>query len=332
MKFMCQQVAEEHKLILNSQKKIWPAFIPPLENEIFSSWFIRLCQSHDIKSHSFAKFYFDNSNIWNRDIDLYFSENLITEITRNTPLDVQDVKQMFLTSYKDIVYNSTSTGLINTLGIFHRKRKNFGMLFCPGCLSEENKYYKKNWRLASSTVCTKCKLNLQDSCPHCNFPICFHRLETGYKNSILKFSLDTCFNCKRSICQKFNPATSDNLLYQNYIDTTISQGFNDKAKYSFTYFQILYLFQTRIYTKSKVWSRIKNAIEKEFSYRINNEFLFSDSSNLDQRRESLYISYFLLDSWPNRFIDFYIKYDLNFSEFTKDKDLPFWFTNILKEN
>lgn len=329
---MSQQAIENNKLILNSRQKIWPAYIPPFENEIFSSWFMRLCKSHDIKSHSFAKFYFENDAIWNRDIDLYPSENLISQIGNYTPLKIDNVRQMFLQSYKDIVYNLTTSGSINTLGIFHRKRKKFGMLFCPGCLSEENKYYRKNWRLVTSVACTKCNLILQDRCPNCQFPICFHRLETGYKSSILNFSLDICFNCKKSICQKFISATSESLLYQKYIDKTILKGFNDKTSYSFTYFQILYLFQTRLYTQSKAWSRIKNAIENEFALTGKSTNFFTDFSNLSQRRESLFISYYLLEFWPDRFIDFYIKYDLNSSEFTKDKNLPFWFTNILKQN
>lgn len=329
---MYLQAIEKDKLTLSSPNNIWPAYIPPFENEIFSSWFMRLCKSHDIKSHSFAKFYFENESIWNRDIDLYPSENLLSQIVNYTPMTIDNVREMFLQSYKDIVYNITSTGSINTLGIFHRKRKKFGMLFCPGCLSEENKYYRKNWRLVTSIVCTKCNLYLQDRCPNCQFPVCFHRLETGYKSSILNFSLDICFNCKKSICQKFTSATNESLLYQNYIDKTISIGFNDKTAYSFTYFQILYLFQTRMYTQSKSWSRIKNAIENEFSLNSQTKFFFSDFNNLNQRKESLYISYYLLEFWPTRFIDFYIKYGLNYSEFTKDKHLPFWFTDVLKQN
>lgn len=329
---MYRQAIESDKLTLNSKKKIWPAYIPPFEDEIFSSWFMRLCHAHEIKSHSFAKFYFENDAIWNRDIDLYPSTNLISGIINNTPMTINEVGNMFLYSYKDVVYNSAPSGSISNLGIFHRKRKNFGMLFCPGCLCEENKYFRKNWRLISSIACTKCSLYLQDRCPNCQFPICFHRLETGYKSSILRFPLDTCFNCKKSICQKFTSASIESLSYQTYIDETISMGFNDKTSYSFTYFQILYMFQTRMYTQSKSWSRIKNAIESEFTSISKSTIFFSDFNNLMQRRQSLLISYYLLDSWPKRFIDFYIKYGLNCSEFTKDKNLPFWFTDVLKQN
>ena len=329
---MFQKVSEEEGHLLNNKNRIWSGYIHPFENEIFSSWLMRLCQSHDIKSHSFAKFYFENIHIWNRDIDLHYPESLIFNIQENSPLNFQKIKDLFLTSYNEVIYNSNPAGFINTLGIFHRKRKNFGMLFCPGCLSEENKFYRKNWRLFSSVVCTKCGLNLQDRCPNCESPVCFHRLETGNKFSILKDSLDICYNCKKSICQIFIPASSENLNYQKYVEATILNGYNDKAEYSFSYFQVLHLFQTRIYTKSIAWMRVKYAIEREFSHKLNNKTWFSNFNDLDQRRESLYITYYLLESWPNRFIDFYNKYNLNYSEFSKDKNLPFWFTDVLKKN
>lgn len=331
MNFLFLLASEEDMHILNKQK-IWPAYIPPFEDEIFSSWFMRICQSHEIKSHSFSKFYFNNYNIWNRDIDLYGSNDLIYEIEKNTPLSFQDIKNTFLHSYEDIIYNCNPTGLINTLGIVHRKRKNFGMLFCPGCLSKENKFYRKSWRLTTSIVCTSCCINLEDRCPYCKNPICFHRLETGYKKSILIDSLDTCFFCKKSICENFTPAEPIFLTYQGYINNTISQSYNDKTQYSFTYFQILSLFLTRIYTNSKSWSRIKKAIETEFCNFIPANLTFNNINSLEQRRISLYISYLLLESWPDKFIDFYVRYNLNVSEFTKDKNLPFWFTDILKKN
>lgn len=331
MEYLFHQASEENRLILSKQK-IWPAYIPPFEDEIFSSWLMRICQSHEIKSHSFSKFYFNNYNIWNRDIDMYGSDDLIHEIENNTPLSFQDIKNTFLHSYEDVLYNSNPIGLINRLGIIHRKRKKFSMLFCPGCLSKDNKFYKKSWRLTTSIACTSCGLNLEDRCPNCKYPICFHRLETGYKKSILLHSLDTCFHCKNSICQKFTPAEPIFLNYQRYIDNTISKCYNDKTQYSFTYFQIIALFMTRIYTNSKSWNRIKKAIESEFSNFLPYNLAFNNINCLEQRRFSLYISYLLLESWPDRFIDFYIRYDLNISEFTKDKNLPFWFTDILKKN
>jgi hypothetical protein len=314
--------------------EIWPGYITPQANEIFTSWYFRLCNEHFIKTHSFSKFYLNNTAIWNRDIDQYCPNIIKEKIENCTILDSNQIKNLFLDSYNGYLFNTEfSTKAINDLGIYHRKRKRYGLMYCPGCLQEEIKYYKKNWRLASSIVCTKCNLYLLDCCPNCGNPICFHRLENGYKNSLSIDSMDTCSYCKKKLCEvSYKLADSKYIEYQNYIDRTLLAGHNDKVQYSFLYFDVLHILQNKLFTKSLKWNKIKLSMENQFSIRFNINNI-DEKYSVSQRKDSFLVCYLLLQEWPNNFIAFIKKYNLNYSDFSKDtRGLPHWFTNIIKEN
>lgn len=319
------------------KKELWPGFIMPKENELFSSWFIRLCYEHRIKSYTFSKLYFEGQPIWNRDIDRLFPQYLVNAILEHTILNYNQVKEMFLISYKDLVFNdadlsSFTMGILN-LGVYHRKRKQFGLLCCPSCLVKENPYYKKEWRLAFSLGCTKCKCYLIDRCPNCLNPIAFHRLETGYKEQLLNYPLYTCSFCKfdlrKSIKTYLSFSTIDN--YQKYIDKTLGRGYNDITQYSFTYFSVLLFLSNQLLTSSKKWDRIKVVIEDYFNTRFTNNNK-EQYHSLDKRRDSLLISYKILKNWPKQFNKIFKDTNVRYSDFSKEfSKMPFWLEKTLKD-
>lgn len=314
--------------------EIWPGFIAPQKNEIFTSWYFRLCTEHLIKTHSFSKFYLNNTNIWNRDIDQYCPEIIKEKIKQHTILGTNQINDLFLDSYNGYLFNTEySTRAINDLGLYHRKRMRYGLTYCPGCLDEKIKYYKKQWRLASSIICTECNLFLLDRCPHCNNPICFHRLENGYKNSLAINSMDTCSYCMKKLTEvSFKLADPKYIEYQKYIDRTLSEGYNDKTQYSFQYFDVLHVLQNKLFTKSLKWNKIKISAEKKFSINFTLENI-NQKYDVVKRKDSFLISYLLMQEWPNDFIVFIKENNINYSDFSKDSyNLPYWLKKAFIEN
>jgi len=320
---------------MNFDKQIWPGYISPENDELFSSWFIRLCNEHRIKSHSFSKIYFNNAPIWNRDVDLYCPELIKEKIKAYTFLSNIQIENLFLNSYQDLLFNENRDKLftINSLGILHRKLKLNGLRYCPGCIDGEKIYFRKNWRLSTSLACSKCNLMLLDSCPICKSPISFHRLETGYKSSLLEYPLNKCWVCKNNLYSDHSKVPANALLtqYQTYIDNSLINGYNDKTQYSFQYFYMLIALQKKILSKSTGWSRIKNASRIEYDYILCNvDFNHKDLSLL---RNSLLVSYLILQKSPKNFKSFCSNYNLRYSDFTKDLDkVPFWFINFFRDS
>lgn len=315
--------------------KIWPGYINPEKDELFSSWFIRLCLEHRIKSHSFSNFYFGGQTIWNRDIDKMFPDSIVDNILKHTCLCYDDVKKLFIEAFKDIVFNDESPaytlGILN-LGINHRKRKQNGLLCCPSCLSNDIVYFKKKWRLFFSLVCSDCKCLLIDSCPKCNEPIAFHRLENGNKKDILKMPLNVCWNCFYDLRKSIKKVPKNSLLleYQRYIDDTIEKGYNDLTQYSFLYFSVLNLLATRLFTSTEKLNRVKRVVENYFNYSIKSERK-SMFHNLEDRKIALIHSYLILKNWPYNFRQIFSNTNVRYSDFKRDVSvIPFWFEKELK--
>lgn len=58
--------------IKSLNKKIFPYYLPPEENDLFSSWLCKLAINHYVKPQRFIQIYSGRDlPIMNRDIDLY---------------------------------------------------------------------------------------------------------------------------------------------------------------------------------------------------------------------------------------------------------------------
>lgn len=309
---------------------MWPGYQPPMRDELLSSWIFRNSIEHKIKPFSFTKFYLKTSSFWTRDVDKFITKEVFTLLQHQTPLLKGEIKAMQLGSYQDIIYNgelltSYSQGISN-LGIYHRKRRQNGLLVCPRCLSEEP-YFKKKWRLLTSVGCLNCKTYYIDSCPNCNSPIIFQRLAIGDKSLYKEYPLYVCWKCHydlRRFKQVKLPAKV--IKYQEYIDDTIERKYNQHVDYSFLYFDVLHLFLKRVQSSSNLWIRIRDAFVKEF--KLKNQELYKRSlfPSYQLRSEILPLIYKLLEDWPHYFISFCKKYSIRYSDFSRgDTQLPYWF-------
>ncbi|MGG5209229.1 TniQ family protein [Chryseobacterium sp. MIQD13] len=319
--------------ISSLDKNIWAHYIPPYPDELFSSWFFRLSQAHHVKSHSFGRYYFKNQQFWNRDVDNMPSQYLKDIIFNNTPLNYSSISQLFLTSYESFLFESHNpfgrTMGILPLGIMHRKRKNNGLLFCPLCL-KKHPYYRKSWRIFVSYICCKCRVLLRDSCPVCNEPIAFHRLEQGDKNKIQTHSLNHCSFCLYDLSSEYKMASSLQLDYQQKINTILHQGFTENYSYSFAYFKLLSSVAGLLSRRHTIWGRLRYACENEFGYLPENSESI-DLWNIDNRRIIFEMAFKVVDN-PDILLFLIKEYNLRLSEFNKDHSLPFFFENIFKSN
>lgn len=323
--------------ILTINNKIIPGYIPPEKEELLSSWIFRLSQTHKIKPFSFTKFYFNESIFWNRDVDKFIYKKVINKLCQITPLSEKEILNLHLISYQDIVFNTplnvSYTQGITNLGIYHRKRKNNGLLACPKCLDKKG-YYKKSWRLLTSLICIECNCLLIDHCPDCGSPIIFQRLEIGEKNTYKELPIYLCWKCNFDLRSNFKTVQENALIhnYQKQINSCITNGYTTLGMYSFLYIQILLNILGKSKTNSITWTRIRNAFMTEFNLVDDDFYSTSLDTSIEFRRKILPIIFILLEDVQEKFIPFCEKYFLRYSDFAKDKEqLPFWFYRIFKE-
>ncbi len=328
-----------HKL----KKEIFPLYLKPEEEELFSSWICRLSNNHEVKTNTLIGNYFGRDfQLWNRDIDVFAPNSIGVYLERHTPLDRDAIDRMFLKSLEGYAFegytNTSSISNILPVGIVHRVRKKFGQQCCTRCLAKPIPYYKVRWRLVTSVICSECEHILIDRCFNCNSPIVFFRInmKTRTNTSTMDFRpLHYCSFCNADL-REYSPTrkpTTEELAYQKFIDSTIENGFNSITQYSFTYINMLLHLASRLRSGSKI-NRIRDVtvglglIPTPAQTRIPEIRFWS----IEDRLTMLPLVYRIMEDYPNTLHKLLQKGNVKKSYIKKENsDLPFWFETLLHD-
>src|SRR5471030_3007508 len=184
-----------------STTTLLPVRIPPLPEELFSSWIVRLAHELGQKVQSFCHLIFGNNHqVWNRDIDRLAPTWLMDGLSCRTGISRSTIENTTLRAYEGVFYPSFKSAgnlcWMLALKMYHRKRNGFGLQFCPQCLSEDIvPYYRKYWRVALNTVCHRHQISLLDRCPCCNHAVVVHRLDMNGQPLSDSIAHSSCFFC-----------------------------------------------------------------------------------------------------------------------------------------
>jgi len=197
---------------------LWPVHFKPLPDELLSCWLVRLAHGHGMKVQTFCNQVFGNQlQVWNRDIDRLAPSWLVDEISRRTGTPAEITWNTTLRFYEGLLYRkfrmSGSEQWILSLKMYHRKRMGHGLQFCPACLAEDTiPYFRKRWRVAFNTICTRHKNMLFDRCPECGVAIAVHRLDVGKPDILDIRQMSYCYVCgfDLRVAPKVMPISYDN--------------------------------------------------------------------------------------------------------------------------
>lgn len=320
-------------MVLIKSKRIWPLYIPPQNDELFSSWVCRLAYEHQVKVYTFLKIYFaDNINYLARNVDLIKPSEVLNTLLNHTPLNAYEIDNLFLTTYEGHVfekntYNTYTQGII-PLGISNQKRKNFGTLYCPKCLSKKFPYFKKKWRLTTSITCVECKTRLKDRCDKCKRPIAYHlnNLSGNISDILYPQSLRFC-QCGHdlSIISIYDmPPTEIEIEYQNFMDKTINNGYNHITQYSF-----LFLEGFNLLVKKYLHNCKNNRLRESLTKKLKRKNLPSGKKDLglwslEERRLAILDIYTLFKDYPHSLNVFLIENKIYKSYIRNNNNYPFW--------
>jgi hypothetical protein len=162
---------------LNNQKfRVRPK---PQEDELLSSWLVRVARAHLTHTTSFTNMHFKEYRtniIWQRDLDIWCPDELIERISFKSGYSQDIIFNMTLKSLEGIVADKitgkSNTENIRALGNYCHIKTKGGLMFCSECLGEDNvPYFRKIWRLKEHTICKKHNIELLDRCPNCSTPL-----------------------------------------------------------------------------------------------------------------------------------------------------------------
>lgn len=315
------------------QLTILPIMTYPYKDELFSSWLFRLASSNISKAHTFTRFHLPGYNIWNRDIDRLAQDSMIERLSTLTEIPFEKIFNLTLRSYEtnlfEVANKQTKQKWVLALGVYHRTWKNNGLQFCPSCLSNDNQpYFRKAWRLATSVVCTRCQLLLHDCCPNCNTPVTFFRTDIGFKIDIAPMAIVICPNCdfdlRNSPCY---PPMIGTLGFQHKINRTLKVN-AWHGKPAFEYFNVLYQVLKILRSNSKCYKDFKGIIMNSEGMRISDLPVGKELETMStiEREHLIRIGSWILEEWPARFIELCKEAKLGTSAVVRDSTtLPSWF-------
>lgn len=156
--------------------RLWPAHPKPLQDELLTSWFVRVAQANGIKLQTLSWMLFGyGRSPWHLDIDRRPPPWFQDVVRARTGVSQEEIRRATLDIYRQRLYpKPRSSGMLRwVLPILSAgaSRHGFGVQFCPECLSlDADPYYRKPWRLALFTYCPVHGCLLYDACPACGDP------------------------------------------------------------------------------------------------------------------------------------------------------------------
>lgn len=320
-----------------------PFHARPFEDELFSSWLVRLSLGNMCKPHTLSSLLLDNTEVWTRDIDRSASSALLMSVAQIS----QEFNDIDFTAHTLQFYNrcfdggvsrnATNIGIL-PLGIYHRLRTLGGLQYCPRCLAQDSDpYYRRHWRLTVHFMCETHQCYLMSTCSMCKRPLMPHRLDFSEEPS-----LGTCANCSHYLPDTtILPTSAIGKGIQSILSKMIVSGYINVAKQKIDcllflqgYFQLMKLL-LHWSKEPAICSRLEALLEIDL--KVVRDFQ-SDFKHLEYvicpivRMRLAEAVFVLIDNWPSRFVDIMADINMLSSTLRKSrKSLPFWIDSVINE-
>jgi TniQ len=324
--------------------KLWPFHLKPKDDELLSSWLVRLSRANSVKVHTLCSSAWPDKSVWNRDIDKSADDEIIKILAEKTGTSYDRAFQTTLRAYEGFVYEkhnpSGNTPWIMPVGVYHRTRRRYGLQYCPECLSEDKEpYFRRRWRLAFITICEKHCTLLRDRCPKCGAPVSYHRVR------IDAASVTLCSKCGFDLRQA-KPMIVDcfgQLYLQHKLLKAVKDGYvllpGRIPVYSHLYFAVLHQVLKLLVTREKA-HKLCRQVRKYVSIGMPQQFLgrhrgfhYIEVLDVRNRYKLLTMASWLLDDWPYRFVTLCKKIPLLSFDLLKDmRNVPYWYWHVVFEN
>ena len=308
----------------------------PFEDESLSSWFCRMAVKNLCTPIAFLNLYLgDYKPVFQGDLD-WGREDFIRALSEKTGIEEEKVYSLSLRSYEGFLFEEQKKycsykPFINQTNFRAGRNRGVAVRFCPYCLREQE-YFRKKWRLAFSTACTKHRVFLLDRCPECGEPLTIQKWRDDKEN----FHCWKCgFDFKKAEAEKV-PEESKGIDALKRLYEILDRGyfeFEGKVYYSIAFFQVLEHFAKIVYTwKKRNWKLLETESEI-LSVRLSNNT--KGRIYLKAPLKEQYLLFTVLNdilSSKKNISSFIRKHSLKSSKLTQDfENYPFWYKEFVDE-
>lgn len=322
-----------------------PVHLQPKDDELLSSWIIRLAHAHGIKVQTMSAMLFgQNTNIWNRDLDqLAPLEDLkILSTVSGAPFD--RIEQTTLRSLEGTLFeHHTPNGMcrwIIPIGIFHRSRRRPGLMFCPKCLQDDSEpFFRRTWRLAFATLCTKHHCYLLDTCPNCKSPLAPHRSDMQSRAVFPVAGFNVCcwkcgFDYRNENGLLHSLPEELSVTFQTKLENAVTNGFTrwagNQNMHSLAYFEGLRALIAGI-TSKQTLQRLSKSKFLDTTSLVGWPKNGLEIASLSERRALFTVLAEILCEWPEKLVALITECKLRYCDLKGDAEhLPLWYDDVIR--
>ena len=304
---------------------LWPIHLKPKDDELLSSWLIRLATAHKMHPKTFYSIELpENPNFLKR-IDETEDPKSLKWISQKTGVSLGEVEATTLAYYGERSFFQYPSPRANPFPwymsfdwimpiSYEPVNEFFGIQFCPQCLQEDDEpYFRRKWRFAFVTHCKKHRVMLLDRCTKCGASINF--LNNTYKSElkIRRISMIRCRSCDadiRRVARQSVPCSVDSkeIQYQEHLVSLLDGcWWKTNRGESFTstsYFRVLHkLMKVLAFDELGLFLRV--TIMRLYKLpistvkKINHNCL--ERLSISERRELLILARRIIKDWPGYF-------------------------------
>ena len=326
----------------------FPWKLEPFEDELLSSYLVRLAYAHRFNPATFYRAYFPDLKkiFFDRDIDLWLGGEVISRIADKAKISSEKLMNLSLRSYTGYLFETpsvrTKTAFIDPVAIEGTVSRR-GYKFCPECLKRDSvPYFRKLWRVSFYTVCPEHRTLLTDRCPRCNTPVSIHK---HARLEVFPHCYRCSFSLKDAPLRKL-PNNSKGIEAVRFFTEILNRGYmrlnGGGYAYSLAVFsavRILIRIILRLWREGKGEDMFSHdcfaGIENPGKYLSQIKKMSHFENAPVEAKYLLFSAVFrILHSYPDSLREFLEAYRIPFYMFTKDvgeKSLPFFLWDIVKE-
>jgi hypothetical protein len=237
------------------------------------------------------------------------------------------------------------------VGVYHRVRTQYGLQFCPRCLAEDKEpYFRRRWRLAFVTVCVEHGVVLRDRCPRCGAAVNFHRDELGLRNKYAPASMRLCHSCRFDLRTVGGGSEVDGrevqtdaaeIQFQEKLLNAVRDGWvavdGRGPVYSHLFFRVLHQLMRMVATGKRSAVLRAAAVAQwdvpAFTPSFSGNSRGLERLDIETRRRLLAIGRYMLEDWPDRFVEFCEANRVWSSTLLRDlDDVPYWYWRVVTKH
>ena len=355
VKKMTEEKDEAPRLDSGNWRRAWPVPLKPLEDELLSSWLVRLSEAHGLTFSNFCRAVWPKKGVRLLDLEVLPKAEVLNTLAEQTGTPVARVEATTLTGYDGRLFIDPSPRRVHWVLRYGRNRNGemtqCGLQYCPECLREDEKpYFRRQWRLALVVICPQHSLQLRDRCHGCGQAVRLIRSVVDDRGQGLSGTITTCWNCRVDLCDLPKSlglsAPPAELKYQQFLLESLRQGWieidGEGAVFSYLYFDVLYhvlVLLLRPGSKCKWRRSFRQQAFERYGLSLSELVLPEKAVSwsfmrlpVAVRRGLLNLASQLLADWPSGFLDFCRANNFSYTDVGRfHKTLPYWFHHVVYE-